>query len=424
MDVLVIGSGGREHTLAWCLARSPRVERVYVAPGNGGTAAGMTNVPIADSDTDALVAFAREHQVGMTMVGPEVPLAAGLVDRFRDAGLRAFGPGKDAARMEGSKAFSKEFMARHDIPTARFAVFTDADEAIDHLEKVDYPVVVKASGLAAGKGVLLPEDREQAIAAVETVMVAREFGDAGDEVVIEQHLSGREASVLAFCDGKDLSVMPVAQDHKRVFEGDRGPNTGGMGACAPSPFLSPELLEQVTEGVLRRTMDGLRDEGMPYVGVLYAGLMLTDDGPRVLEFNCRFGDPETQVLLPLLDSDLLDVLEACVDGRLADIEVKWKDSAAATVVAAAPGYPGSYPKGMPISGLEQAGAEEGVVVFHAGTKLEDDGSVVTSGGRVLAVTALGPDLTVALKRAYAGINEIRFEGLHFRGDIGRTRIEA
>ena len=424
MDVLIIGSGGREHTLAWCLARSPRVDRVYVAPGNGGTAARMINVPIKDTDTDALVAFAAENHIGMTMVGPEVPLAAGIVDRFQAAGLRAFGPGKDAARMEGSKAFAKAFMARHDIPSARFAVFNDVGAAREHLGQVDHDVVIKASGLAAGKGVLLPEDREQALAALDLVMVQRAFGEAGQEVVIEERLRGREASVLAFCDGHELAVMPVAQDHKRVYEGDRGPNTGGMGAFAPSPFLSPELLAQVTRDVLRRAMDGLRDEGIPYVGVLYAGLMLTDDGPRVLEFNCRFGDPETQVLLPLLDSDLLDVLEACVEGRLAETEVRWKKSAAATVVAAAPGYPGSYKKGLPISGLRAAEQQEGVVVFHAGTASEPGGGVVTSGGRVLAVTGQGPDLPTALRRAYGGINEIRFEGLHFRGDIGGTRFEA
>ena len=420
MNVLVVGSGGREHTLAWCLARSPRVEKVFVAPGNGGTAEGMINVPIKDSDIDGLVSFAADHDVGMTMVGPEVPLAAGMVDVFTAAGLRAFGPGKDAARMEGSKAFSKEFMARHDIPTATFAVFTEVEAAQEHLRRVDYPVVIKASGLAAGKGVLLPNDTDEALAELDRVMVQRAFGDAGDEVVIEQRLFGREASVLAFCDGQDLAVMPVAQDHKRAFEGDRGPNTGGMGAFAPSPYLSPELLAQVTAGVLRRTMDGLAAEGMPYVGVLYAGLMLTESGPQVLEFNCRFGDPETQVLLPLLDSDLLDVLEACVDGRLAETEVRWKETAAATVVAAAPGYPGSYKKGLPISGLERANDLDGVVVFHAGTRRQDDGAMVTSGGRVLAVTGTGPDLDTAMARAYAGINEIRFEGLHFRGDIGRS----
>ncbi len=270
---------------------------------------------------------------------------------------------------------------------------------------------------------LLPEDTDEALEELDRVMVQRAFGDAGDEVVIEQRLCGHEASVLAFCDGQDLAVMPVAQDHKRVFERDRGPNTGGMGAFAPSPHLSPELLEQVTDGVLRRTMEGLRAEGMPYVGVLYAGLMLTDSGPQVLEFNCRFGDPETQVLLPLLDSDLLDVLEACVDGRLAQTSVRWKEAAAATVVAAAPGYPGSYKKGLPISGLERAGALDGVMVFHAGTRVDGD-AMVTSGGRVLAVTGSGLDLETALARAYAGIDEIHFEGLHFRGDIGRSRSEG
>ena len=419
MNVLVIGSGGREHTLAWCLARSPRVETIYVAPGNGGTAGACTNVPIADTDSAALVAFAAEHQVGMTVVGPEVPLAAGIVDRFGAAGLRAFGPGAGAAQLEGSKAFAKRFMERQQIPTASFATFTDHARASQYLAQLSYPVVIKASGLAAGKGVLLPQTPRQAQRDLELVMVKRAFGEAGDEVVIERRLFGREASVLAFCDGKTLAVMPVAQDHKRVFDGDKGPNTGGMGAFAPSPFLTEELLAQVCSGVLQRTVDGLAGEGLPYLGVLYAGLMLTDDGPHVLEFNCRLGDPETQVLLPLLDSDLLELLEACTDGRLDPATVRWKDQVAATVVAAAPGYPGSYPRGLLIEGLARAGQLPGVTVFHAGTRLQRN-RVVTSGGRVLAVTALGPNLDSALEAAYAGIDEIQFEGKHYRKDIGST----
>ncbi len=433
--VLVVGSGGREHALAWALARSPQVEHVYVAPGNAGTAwppnpsagewpprAGCSRVPVAADDFDRLVAFAKEEAVDLTVVGPENPLAAGIVDAFQAAGLRAFGPTRAAARIEASKAFAKDFMARHAIPTGRYAVFSSYEEALEHLRHVEYEVVVKASGLAAGKGVIVPDSREEAEEALKRIMVERAFGAAGDQVVIEERLRGQEASVLAFTDGHTVVPMPPAQDHKPVFDGDRGPNTGGMGAYAPAPLVTPELLDEIVRTVLRPAVDGLRAEGAPYVGVLYAGLMITRDGPKVLEFNCRFGDPETQVILPLLASDLVDVLEACLNGTLARADVRWRPGAAVTVVAASEGYPGPYPKGRPITGIEEAEALPGVVVFHAGTARDAEGRLVTAGGRVLNVTAIADDLPQAIRRAYEAIACIHFEGMHYRRDIGRRAL--
>ncbi|MCS6845750.1 MAG: phosphoribosylamine--glycine ligase [Caldilineales bacterium] len=432
--VLVIGRGGREHALAWKLAQSSRVQRVWVAPGNGGTAlAGgkIANVPLPESDFAGLIAFARQNGVTLTVVGPEAPLAEGIVDAFQAAGLRCFGPSRAAAQIEASKAFAKDFMARHGIPTARYAIFTDFDAALAHLRRVDYPVVIKASGLAAGTGVIVPDTPDDAEAALRQIMVAREFGAAGDQVVIEERLEGQEASVLAFCDGRTVAVMPAAQDHKRVFDGDQGPNTGGMGAYAPAPLVTPQLLEEVRRTVLQPAVDGLAAEGAPYVGVLYAGLMiapsrspLTVRGSslHVLEFNCRFGDPETQAILPLLESDLVEVVEACLDGRLAEADVRWRQGSAATVVAASEGYPGPYPKGREVAGVAEAEALPGVAVFHAGTRLTEDGRLVTDGGRVLAVTGVGDDLTTALARAYAAIERIRFQGMHYRRDIGAKAI--
>jgi phosphoribosylamine--glycine ligase len=419
--ILVIGRGGREHTLAWKLAQSPRVQRVWVAPGNGGTAlagGNVANVDLQEGDFAGLIEFARRSGVTLIVVGPEAPLADGIVDAFQVAGLRCFGPSRGAAQIEASKAFAKDFMARHGIPTARHATFTDFDRALDHLRQVDYPVVLKASGLAAGKGVILPASLAEAEAALRQIMVDREFGAAGDQVVIEERLAGPEASVLAFCDGRTLALMPAAQDHKRVFDGDQGPNTGGMGAYAPAPLMTPGLLDQVRRTVLQPALDGLAAEGMAYVGVLYAGMMLTADGPRTLEFNCRFGDPETQAILPLLASDLLDVINACLDGALAQCDVRWSQGAAATVVAASEGYPGGYPNGREINGVAEAAALPGVAVFHAGTRLDDADRLLTDGGRVLAVTGLGENLPAALARAYDGIEQIRFQGMHFRRDIG------
>ena len=419
--ILVAGNGGREHALAWKLAQSPRVARVLVAPGNGGTAlAGgkIGNVPIAADDIAMLVRLAKDENIELVVVGPEAPLAAGAVDAFRASGTRCFGPSQAAAQLESSKAFAKAFMQRHGIPTARYAVFTDFNAAIDHVHTIDYPIVVKASGLAAGKGVLLPESLSETEAVLHQIMVEQAFGAAGDEVVIEERLAGQEASVLAFSDGRNLAMMPAAQDHKRIFDGDLGPNTGGMGAYAPAPVITAGLLDEVRQTIMQPTLDGMRAEGTPYIGILYAGLMLTADGIKVLEFNCRFGDPETQVILPLLASDLLQVFDACLDGTLDQVDVRWHDGAAATVVAASEGYPGSYPKNREITGLADAEALRDVAVFHAGTKLADDGRVLTNGGRVLAVTATGDDLAGALAQAYNGVEQIRFQGMHYRRDIG------
>jgi phosphoribosylamine--glycine ligase len=350
-----------------------------------------------------------------------VALAEGIVDQFQAEGLPIFGPTQAAARIESSKAFAKAFMQRHDIPTAAFATFSDYDAAYRYLRHHPEPVVIKASGLAGGKGVILPDSPEAAITTLQEVMIDKAFGQAGDEIVIEPRLSGPEVSVLAFSDGRIVRPMPPAQDHKRVFDNDQGANTGGMGAYAPAPICPPALLEAVTATILQPTIDGLRAEGTPFVGCLYAGLMLTEAGPQVIEFNCRFGDPEAQVILPLLESDLVEIIERCLDQSLADVELRWKNEAAATVVLAAGGYPGPYETGRPITGLAQAAALEGVTVFHAGTKLVE-GQVLTAGGRVLNVTGTGPSLIAALKRAYAGVAQLKFEGRHYRKDIGARAV--
>lgn len=433
-DVLVVGSGGREHAVAAKIAASPLVRHVFCAPGNGGTAKEekMSNVALGDSDVAGLVSFATEKKVALVFVGPEAPLCAGLADACAAAGVPCFGPSKAAAELEASKAFSKTFFAKYELPTAAFKNFEDTEyEAAREYIKAEYAagreVVVKASGIAAGKGVLMPGSLDEALDALKTVMADKAFGDAGKEVVIEQLLLGEECSCMAFCDGKAMSMMPAAQDHKRALDGDQGLNTGGMGAYAPAPCLTPELAVQV-KGVLQRTVEAMAAEGRAYVGVLYGGFMLTKDGPMLLEYNCRFGDPETEVLLPLLDSDLFEVALGCAQGDLAAKvpEVKWKAEAAATVVCAAKGYPGSYPKGLPISGLDEANACPGVKVYHAGTKLADSGHV-TSGGRVLTVTGMGEDFRLALERAYAGVKCIGFtpaDGLHYRKDIGHRALAA
>lgn len=424
INILVIGRGGREHALAWKLAQSPRVAKVWVAPGNGGTAQSRTgtvpiaNAPLSESDAAGLVDFARRERIGLTVVGPEAPLAAGLVDTFQAAGLPCFGPSRAAAQIEASKAFAKAFMARHHLPTGRYAVFSELPSALAHLRAVDYPVVIKASGLAAGKGVIVPDSLEEAEEALRQIIAGRVFGAAGDEVLIEERLAGPEVSILAFCDGRTVVPMPAAQDHKRIFDGDAGPNTGGMGAYTPAPLVTPALLDEVVQTILQPAVDGLRSEGRPYVGVLYAGLMLTEAGPQALEFNCRLGDPETEVILPLLQSDLAAIFQGCLDGTLNQLEVAWREGAAATVVASSEGYPGSYPTGREISGLAEAEAQERVVVFHAGTRQTEAGQLVTDGGRVLAVTGWGDTLRDALSQAYAGLERIHFEGMHFRRDIG------
>ena len=425
MKVLIIGSGGREHALAWALVRSRRVTGVVVVPGNGGTgavpeAAGRLRV----EDVAGLLAFARESAVDLTVVGPEAPLTAGIVDAFQAAGLKIWGPTRAAARLESSKAFAKAFMRRHGIPTAPYAVFADFAEAREYALGRSEPLAIKASGLAAGKGVLLPDSPQEAEAALRRIMIDKAFGAAGDEVVIEARLRGLEVSVLAFCDGRTLLVMPPAQDHKRAFDHDQGPNTGGMGAYAPAPACPPELLGQVIDTILQPALDGMLAEGYPYVGVLYAGLMLTADGPAVLEFNCRFGDPEAQVLLPLLETDLLAIVEHSLAGRLSDLALSWQPGTAATVVLASGGYPDRYATGYPISGLDEAARHEGVTIFHAGTALEGDDRLVTSGGRVLNVTGIGADLAEALARAYAAVDMIRFERMHYRSDIGAGAVKT
>ena len=419
--ILVIGEGGREHALCWKLAQSPAVARVFCAPGNGGTGTVAANVAIASGDIDALLSFARDEEIDLTVVGPEAPLVAGIVDRFRAAGLPVFGPSAAAARLEGSKAFAKQFMARHHIPTAAYATFTELEPALAYVRAQGAPIVVKASGLAAGKGVIVAQTVAEAEAAVRTIMAERLFGDAGAEVVIEECLVGEECSVLAITDGTDLFTLPAAQDHKAIGEGDTGPNTGGMGAYCPAPILTSALATRVERKILRPVVDGMRAEGTPLSGVLYAGLMIVRGEPYVLEFNCRFGDPECQPLMANLDNDLYAVLAAAVDGTLADHRPISRAGAALTVVIASEGYPGAYPKGREISGIDRAAAEADTLVFHAGTRA-DGGRTLTSGGRVLGVTGLGPTLAAARQRAYAACEKIRFAGAYYRRDIGAKAL--
>ncbi|MBN1427010.1 MAG: phosphoribosylamine--glycine ligase [Anaerolineae bacterium] len=425
--VLVIGSGGREHALAWALARSSRVERVYVAPGNAGTVwassdglAESRNVPVSVDDFPGLIALAKTENIALTIVGPEVPLAAGIADAFTEAGLPVFGPSKAAAQLEASKAFAKDFMKKHGIPTGDYRTFTSFEQADKYLSEVSGPVVLKASGLAAGKGVIVLDNLDKLRQALRRMMQDKVFGEAGDTVIIEERLSGPEVSVLAFSDGKTIVPMPPARDHKRAFDNDEGPNTGGMGCYTPVPDVSQAEIDEIKRTILQPTIDGMREQGTPYSGVLYAGLMRTTEGFKVIEFNCRFGDPETQVILPLLESDLFDIAKACAEERLNEIDIRWKKGACATVVLASPGYPDQYPKGLSISGLDKAALHKSVSVFHAGTAIDGNGLPITGGGRVLNVSAVGSDLPEALKRAYNAIEDIHFDGMHFRRDIGKN----
>ncbi|HWR41208.1 MAG TPA: phosphoribosylamine--glycine ligase [Patescibacteria group bacterium] len=422
MNVLVIGGGGREHALVWKLAQSSRVKKIFCAPGNPGigSIAGVECVALDPMDNEILSRFAIDHQVGLTVVGPEAPLANGVVDHFQQKGLRIFGPSQRAAEIEGSKAFAKELMQKYGIPTAASATFTEADQADAYIRQQGAPIVVKADGLAAGKGVIVAMTREEALAAVDMIMRDQTFGSAGSRVVIEEYLEGEEASLLAFTDGTYVAPMVAAQDHKRVFDGDGGPNTGGMGAYAPAPVVTAALREQVLREILQPAVAAMRQEGRLYCGCLYAGLIITATGPKIIEFNARFGDPETQVVLPLLDSDLVDVMEACIDGRLAATDVAWKDGAAVCVVLAAGGYPGNYGKGQPITGLQNVSEQS--IVFHAGTALKE-GVVVTNGGRVLGVTAIGDDIAAAVRSAYEAVSAVSFEGIHYRRDIAHRALE-
>ena len=420
LKVLVVGGGGREHTLVWKLAQSPRVGKIYCAPGNAGIAALAETLPLGSEDLSGLLEFAWREKIDLTVVGPEAPLVAGIVDLFQSHGLKIFGPSREAAMLEGSKALAKAIMQKYNIPTASHRTFTDAEEAKAYIRRQGAPCVVKADGLAAGKGVTVAFDEETAIEAVRQVMEDRVFGDAGRAVVIEEYLEGEEVSVLAFTDGVTVVPMVPSQDHKRVFDGDQGPNTGGMGAYSPPPVYTPQVHEQVVTQILEPAVAALRQEGREYVGVLYAGLMITSSGPKVLEFNARFGDPETQVVLPRLKTDLVDVIEAVLDRRLVSQPIEWRSEAAVCVVMAAEGYPGSYPKGMPITGLENLPPE--IMVFHAGTACRD-GQLVTAGGRVLGVTALGEDIKTAIARAYAAVEKIHFPNCHYRRDIGYRALE-
>ncbi|MDB6154169.1 MAG: purD [Chthoniobacteraceae bacterium] len=422
MKILVVGGGGREHALVWKLKQSPHVTAIFCAPGNAGISQLATSVPIKVSEQKALVEFAKAQNIGLTVVGPDDALAAGIVDFFQSNGLRVFGPNQAAAQLESSKVFAKDFMKRHGIPTARSQSFEESAEALRYCQSLSYPVVVKADGLALGKGVIIAETVEEAALAIHEIMELRKFGDAGRRVVIEEFLLGEECSIHALVDGKNYLLFPGAQDHKRAFDGDQGPNTGGMGTFSPpSKLLTPKLEDVIREQVLDRFIAGLRADGMDYRGMLFPGIMVTSDGPKVLEFNCRFGDPETQVLLTRLKGDLLELLEATIDGRLHEVSAEWRPEPAVCVVMASGGYPGSYPTGLPIAGLDVL--SDAITVFHAGTRLEDE-HFVTAGGRVLGVTALGADLSQARGCAYEAVAAIKFENAHFRRDIGAKGLKV
>ncbi len=421
MNVLVIGGGGREHALVWKIAQSPLVEQIFCAPGNAGIAGLAHCVDLQVDDVDGLLAFAQKQQIGLTVVGPELPLTLGLVDRFREAGLVAFGADQKAALIEGSKSFSKDLMAKYGVPTAAYGTFTDVAQAREFIRRQGAPIVVKADGLAAGKGVIIARTEAAAIAAVEDILCDGAFGAAGSRVVIEEFLEGEEASFLAFTDGTIVLPLASSQDHKAAYDGDTGPNTGGMGAYSPAPVVTPEIHDKIIEQVLKPTIAGMAAEGRPYSSILYAGVMIKDGQLKVLEFNARFGDPETQPLLARLKSDIVPVLLACAQGDLSGIELEWHDKAAVCVVMAAGGYPGNYEKGLPITGLEMAAAIQDLTVFHAGTS-EKDGKVVTAGGRVLGVTGWGSTVAEAIDKAYEGVRAIRWPEVHYRTDIGRKAL--
>lgn len=417
MKVLVVGSGGREHAIVWALSKSPRVTEIFCAPGNAGIAQQATCVSIAATDVDGMVAWARDHQIDLVVVAPDDPLALGMVDALENAGIRAFGPHKNAAIIEASKAFSKELMRKYNIPTAKYATFTDMQKAISYIHSQGAPIVVKADGLALGKGVTVAATEEEAIDAVRAMMEDQKFGASGSTVVVEECMTGPEVTVLCFADGEHISPMPSSQDHKRAYDGNLGPNTGGMGAISPTAYYTPEIEKRCMQEIFQPTMDALREEGRPFHGVIYFGLMLTPEGPKVVEYNARFGDPECQTLLMRLDTDLLEVLDACIDGTLDQLDIQWKPQPSCCLVLASGGYPLEYEKGKEITGLNNVPAS--AFVFHAGTA-EKEGKIVTNGGRVLGVTALGDTLENAIQNAYAAAAPIHFENMHFRKDIGHA----
>jgi len=421
MKVLLVGGGGREHALAWKLAQSPRLTRLYAAPGNPGIAAHADCVPVRDTDLDELVALARQERVELAVIGPELPLSLGLRDRLSDAGLPVFGPSQAAARLESSKAFAKDLMARYGIPTARFRVFQDADAARRFCRELGAPLVVKADGLAAGKGAMVCATLPEADAAIRLCLDEDAFGAAGRTVVVEEFMTGEEASFFVITDGVSALPLPTAQDHKTIFDDDRGPNTGGMGAYSPAPVMDEAMTGRVMDEIVAPTLAAMAKEGAPYAGVLFVGLMIGPDGPRVVEFNCRFGDPECQAILPRLDGDVLPVFEAVAAGRGLPASLRWRREASVCVVLASPGYPGTPRAGLAIEGVEAAAALPGVNVFHAGTARRD-GALLTAGGRVLGVQTLGGDIRAAIERAYDAVGRIRFEGMQFRHDIGRRAL--
>ena len=424
MKVLIIGSGGREHAIAWKVAKSPKVEKIYCAPGNGGISQVAECVPIGAMEFDKLAAFAKEKEIDLTIVGMDDPLVGGVVDVFEKEGLRVFGPRKNAAILEGSKAFSKDLMKKYNIPTAAYENFDNPEEAIAYLkEKAEFPIVLKADGLALGKGVLICNTLEEAEEGVKTIMLDKKFGSAGNTLVIEEFMTGREVSVLSFVDGKTIKTMTSAQDHKRAKDGDQGLNTGGMGTFSPSPFYTKEIDEFCQKNIYQPTVDAMAAEGREFKGIIFFGLMLTEKGPKVLEYNARFGDPEAQVVIPRMKNDMVEVCEACIDGTLDQITLEFEDNAAVCVVLASDGYPVSYGKGYPIEGLENFEGKEGYYVFHAGTALKD-GKIVTNGGRVLGVTAKGATLKEARKNAYTATEWIQFENKYMRHDIGKAIDEA
>lgn len=418
MNILVIGSGGREHAIVWKIAQSPKVNKIYCAPGNGGISKLAECVDINVMDKEKMVAFAKENSIDLVMVAPDDPLVAGMVDAMEEAGIRAFGPRANAAIIEGSKVFSKELMKKYNIPTAGYEVFTDSSEAIKYIkEKNSYPAVIKAEGLALGKGVIIAQNEQEAVDGIKEIMDDKKFGDSGNRVVIEEFLTGPEVSVLAFTDGKTVKPMVSAQDHKRAYDNDKGLNTGGMGTFSPSRLYDDKKAEECMNNIFLPTIKAMAAEGRPFKGVLYFGLMMTSSGVKVIEYNCRFGDPETQVVLPRLKTDLVDIMEAVIDQRLDEIDIEWEDNAAVCVVMASGGYPVSYQKGYEITGIDDAEAMEGITVFHAGTAIKD-GSIVTSGGRVLGVTAVAENLDLAIKHAYDGVAKISFKDEFHRSDIG------
>ena len=423
MKILIVGSGGREHAIAWKIAQSPKAEKIYCAPGNAGIAEYAECVDIGAMEFEKLAAFAKEKEIDLTVIGMDDPLVGGIVDVFEREGLRVFGPRKNAAILEGSKAFSKDLMKKYHIPTAAYENFDDAEKALEYLQTAKFPIVLKADGLALGKGVLICKDLEEAQEGVRTIMQDKKFGTAGNTMVIEEFMTGREVSVLTFVDGSHIKVMTSAQDHKRAKDGDQGLNTGGMGTFSPSPFYTPEVDAFCREHIYQPTVDAMTAEGRPFKGIIFFGLMLTADGPKVLEYNARFGDPETQVVLPRMKNDIVEVFEACIDGTLDQIDLEFEDNAAVCVVLASDGYPVSYKKGFPIEGLENFKDRDGYYVFHAGSKFED-GKIVTNGGRVLGVTAKGSNLKEARANAYKATEWVNFENKYMRHDIGKAIDEA